>query len=50
METSTGGEWGVVSAKGLSNPLVIGRQDQVLQAEKGQMFPEDVADLEHCLI
>ena len=31
--------------KGLPITLVIGRQGQVLQAEKGQMFPEDVADL-----
>jgi hypothetical protein len=29
--------------KGLPITLVLNRDDKVLQAEKGQMFPEDVA-------
>jgi peroxiredoxin len=36
--------------KGLPITLVIGRQGQVLQAEKGLMFPEDVAELERWLV
>jgi cytochrome oxidase Cu insertion factor (SCO1/SenC/PrrC family) len=31
--------------KGLPITIVVGRQGQVLQAEKGQLFPEDVAQL-----
>jgi cytochrome oxidase Cu insertion factor (SCO1/SenC/PrrC family) len=31
--------------KGLPITLVVGRNGKVLQAEKGQMFPEDVAQL-----
>jgi len=31
--------------RGLPITLVLGRQGQVLQAEKGQLFPEDVAQL-----
>ena len=31
--------------KGLPITLVVGRDGKVLQAEKGQMFPEDVAEL-----
>jgi thiol-disulfide isomerase/thioredoxin len=31
--------------KGLPITLIIGRDGKVLQAEKGQMFPEDVAQL-----
>jgi hypothetical protein len=31
--------------KGLPITLVLGRDSRVLQAEKGQLFPEDVAQL-----
>lgn len=36
--------------KGLPITLVIGRDGKVLQADKGQMFPEDVAELAKWLV
>lgn len=35
--------------RGLPITLVLGRDGRVLQAEKGQMFPEDVAQLANWL-
>ena len=36
--------------KGLPITLVVGRDGKVLQAEKGQMFPEDVVELTQWLV